>query len=105
MGYRFISTRRTWLKPVGVVLFTFEEERLEWTNWFLNAVSGKTHGRWQVEEYDEIAREDPLTWIKTNEAWTNTSAGSGGRRLSQFQLSIDPEHLFDSLDFKEQDRE
>ena len=63
MSYREVKPGR-WCKPVGYVLFTYEEDRKEWTSWMLQA--NNEIGRWSVKEFSELEAEDaafPNFWL------------------------------------------
>lgn len=101
MCYREVKPG-TWAKPVGVVLFTYEEERREWTNWYLCS-GGEERSRFDAHTFPDYQGcqpfdDDPLGWLKTCEAWTRTSVGAGGSgdgRRSEFELSADPEAVLE----------
>ena len=80
MGYREVKEKR-WAKPVGLHLFTFDEEGTRWTNWFYG-VDNKMH-IWETHE-DCTQYGEFLVTLKQWEAWTRISCGSG---RSQFQLA------------------
>ena len=57
-----------WAKPVGTHLFTYEEDRQEWTNWFTNQVGERD--RWEHKNYNEDTDGPFLDWLSQVEAWT-----------------------------------
>lgn len=79
--------RGLWLKPVGYVLFTYEDARAEWTCWY-RGPNGEI-GRWNSQKYHhEPPTTDPLRWLKDCEAWHSRLCIGDG--LSAFELR-DPE--------------
>lgn len=90
MCYREVEPGR-WLKPVGCHLFTYEEDRNEWTNWFL-AYNPGTIERWSSESPSEDGGPF-IGQLKDWEMWTNISSGDP---QSEFQLS--PELYLESTE-------
>ncbi|MHA2065959.1 MAG: hypothetical protein ACXABY_16430 [Candidatus Thorarchaeota archaeon] len=75
-----------WCKPIGTHLFTYEEDRNEWTNWFKGR--GDTIERWQSKHPTNLETGGPfLGQLKDWEQWTKISCGAP----SEFELSPDIE--------------
>ena len=68
------------MKPVGNSLFTYEEDRKEWTNWFCGYTE-KIH-RWDSKVYEPQEDETFREWISLAETWTRISLG----RRSDFSV-------------------
>lgn len=71
MGYREI-TPNVWAKPVGMCLFTFETEKLKFTNWFMGRDS--TYHIWNTAKFDESINEF-LLFLKESEKRTRITVG------------------------------
>lgn len=87
-----------WCKPVGYHLLTFEEDRREWTNWFLGANNdgtGQPISRWSAAVLP--ADTDPLHFLKEQEGWSKYAKGFGGVELSQFQSAPLPEYWLETI--------
>jgi hypothetical protein len=91
MGYRKARPSK-WAKPVGYHLFTFNEEKMEWANWF-RSMDGQilAYERRHFPasaDYDpgrHIRHLTPLRRLKECEAWSRTDVASESG--SEFQLS------------------
>jgi hypothetical protein len=77
MGYRCIGSHK-WAKPVGFHVFTYEEDREEWTNWFF----GKDQNihRWDAKTLSDNVekRGSYVSQLKEIEAYSkiNTYASA-----------------------------
>lgn len=85
MGYRFVNN--VWMKPIGFHVFTFNEEKKEWINFFKN---NETPLIWNVEIYDD-SKGDFLLWLKGNECYTKTDYH--GNQNSNFEFLTIQEQL------------
>jgi len=82
MGYREEKPGK-WLKPIGFCLFSFEEDRSEWTNWFRSADNGQP-AIWESKKIDTtMSDRHLLITLKTLEACTHLVYSNGD---SEFQL-------------------
>lgn len=67
MSYRLIQ-KNIWMKPIGFHLFTYNEERKEWINFFKSKEESLI---WESKIYNN-PEEDFLLWLKYNECYTKT---------------------------------
>ena len=84
MNYRETKHGR-WAKPVGYHLFTFEEDRNEWTNWFKDP-RGEM-GRREVHQLKNLTDDTKdylLYMLKEWEAFTVTYNST----FSSFELPV-----------------
>jgi len=68
-----------WAKPVGYHLFSFDETKMEWTNWFKDV-----RDEISVFERKSIPIQGFIEYLKMYEAFARTNCGIGN---SEFQLS------------------
>ena len=87
MGYRK-ARPNTWVKPVGYHFVTFEEDKMLWTNWFLDA--NDKNIIWDSEVYFELKYGNFLDFLKHTEAHSRfnvaTSAASRFEYLSENEM-------------------
>ncbi len=82
MCYREVKPG-VWAKPVGFHLFTFEEDRNEWTNWY-KAGTGEID-RYEAKEPD-LEEGTAISFLKGYEAYTRTNITVGHLPISEFEL-------------------
>ncbi len=71
MGYREEQPNK-WLKPVGYVLFSYNETTNQWANWFKSSKGDIEY--WETNQFvhDENKAGSYLYQLKKFECWTRT---------------------------------
>lgn len=91
MGYRLMQAK-TWGKPFGNTLITFEEDRLEFTQWFKG--SNDKVLRWNSEVITPGTDEENIITVKNFENY-GCRTGLGSPR-DQFEF-LTPQQIFEEL--------
>lgn len=88
MCYREVKPGK-WLKPVGLHIFSYEEDKKLWSNWFKDA-TGKI-SLWQSEE---IVDGDFIVCLKELEAYSKPFRAAG--YMSDFELQPEWKYILEN---------
>lgn len=80
MGYKEVKPKN-WMKPIGYQLFSYNEEKNEWVNWFKDG--NDKIAIWETKSFRRDV--DTLHQIKEWETWTKTDMWIHGN--SDFHLA------------------
>lgn len=101
MGYRELYKGK-YAKPVACNLFTFEIDKMLWTNWFKRTKEKDQLLIWNSEEFtekdkewkDHTLEEAFLAWLKMTEGLTRLDYN--GNTYSNFEFNT-PEEMYNKI--------